>query len=235
MELLWLFRQHVPAVRDRADVSDFARRGAEAGLRGPVFESREQVSGCHRWESVWGCWSVLPCSESMVCRANCDATLPRPTCSNHAVHSDGFERSKGARKIQADRCKDWIWSNVIWRVEGDVVELHAHIYFHCLSTCMRKPGGFKRSALTSMRPIMLQARAQSDHKNVVLLSGVNSQHVPSILGICTRFATEVILRRKPDSEIRVTIELGPSRLDEEERRPFRDVPTTLPPPLPFPP
>ena len=69
-------------------------------------------------------------------------------------------------------------------------------------------------------PQLIVCGDQSSGKSSVL-EAISRVRFPAKGGVCTRFATEVILRKKPDSDIRVTIEPGPSRVDAEERRRLR--------------
>ncbi|EFW18881.1 dynamin GTPase [Coccidioides posadasii str. Silveira] len=81
-------------------------------------------------------------------------------------------------------------------------------------------------------PQLIVCGDQSSGKSSVL-EAISRVRFPAKGGVCTRFATEVILRRKPDSGIKVTIEPGPSRMDEEEKRRLRNFPTTLAPDTPL--
>ncbi|KKZ63199.1 dynamin GTPase [[Emmonsia] crescens] len=65
-------------------------------------------------------------------------------------------------------------------------------------------------------PQLIVCGDQSSGKSSVL-EAISRVRFPVKGGVCTRFATEVILRRSPHQNIKVTIEPGPSRVSEAER------------------
>ncbi|KAF7180986.1 hypothetical protein CNMCM7691_000115 [Aspergillus felis] len=65
-------------------------------------------------------------------------------------------------------------------------------------------------------PQLIVCGNQSSGKSSVL-EAISRVRFPAKSNVCTRFATEVILRRNPSSKIKVSIEPGPSRKDEQER------------------
>ncbi|GFF54198.1 Dynamin family protein [Aspergillus udagawae] len=69
-------------------------------------------------------------------------------------------------------------------------------------------------------PQLIVCGNQSSGKSSVL-EAISRVRFPAKSNVCTRFATEVILRRNPSSKIKVSIEPGPSRADEQERRQLR--------------
>jgi GTPase SAR1 family protein len=69
-------------------------------------------------------------------------------------------------------------------------------------------------------PQLIVCGNQSSGKSSVL-EAISRVRFPAKSNVCTRFATEVILRRNPSSKIKVSIEPGPSRADEQERRRLR--------------
>ncbi|RJE19220.1 dynamin GTPase [Aspergillus sclerotialis] len=69
-------------------------------------------------------------------------------------------------------------------------------------------------------PQLIVCGNQSSGKSSVL-EAISRVRFPAKSNICTRFATEVVLRRNPSSKIKISIEPGPSRKDEEERRNLR--------------
>ena len=69
-------------------------------------------------------------------------------------------------------------------------------------------------------PQLIVCGNQSSGKSSVL-EAISRVRFPAKSNVCTRFATEVILRRNPSSRIKISIEPGPSRKDEEERRNLR--------------
>ncbi|KAF4176167.1 hypothetical protein CNMCM8694_000084 [Aspergillus lentulus] len=70
-------------------------------------------------------------------------------------------------------------------------------------------------------PQLIVCGNQSSGKSSVL-EAISRVRFPAKSNVCTRFATEVILRRNPSSsKIKVSIEPGPSRTDEDERRRLR--------------
>ncbi|KLJ12918.1 dynamin GTPase [Blastomyces silverae] len=76
-------------------------------------------------------------------------------------------------------------------------------------------------------PQLVVCGDQSSGKSSVL-EAISRVRFPVKGGVCTRFATEVILRRKPESDFKVTIEPGPSRTDDQESRRFHDFAAELP-------
>lgn len=75
-------------------------------------------------------------------------------------------------------------------------------------------------------PQLIVCGDQSSGKSSVL-EAISRVRFPAKGGVCTRFATEIILRRKPTASARVTIEPGPSRVKEEEKQKFREFPHEL--------
>ncbi|RHZ43794.1 putative dynamin GTPase [Aspergillus thermomutatus] len=70
-------------------------------------------------------------------------------------------------------------------------------------------------------PQLIVCGNQSSGKSSVL-EAISRVRFPAKSNVCTRFATEVILRRSAaSSKIKVSIEPGPSRTDEQERRRLR--------------
>ncbi|KAL4742516.1 P-loop containing nucleoside triphosphate hydrolase protein [Aspergillus similis] len=69
-------------------------------------------------------------------------------------------------------------------------------------------------------PQLIVCGNQSSGKSSVL-EAISRVRFPAKSNVCTRFATEVILRRNPVSRIRISIEPGPSRINEEERKRLR--------------
>ncbi|GFF97114.1 interferon-induced GTP-binding protein Mx [Aspergillus udagawae] len=69
-------------------------------------------------------------------------------------------------------------------------------------------------------PQLIVCGNQSSGKSSVL-EAISRVRFPAKSNVCTRFATEVILRRNPSSKIKVSIEPGPSRADEQERQRLR--------------
>ncbi|CAI7668611.1 unnamed protein product [Penicillium discolor] len=61
---------------------------------------------------------------------------------------------------------------------------------------------------------------QSSGKSSVL-EAISRVRFPSKSNICTRFATEIVLRRNPGDRIKVSIEPGDSRKDEQEQQKLR--------------
>ncbi|PGH06396.1 hypothetical protein GX51_02408 [Blastomyces parvus] len=76
-------------------------------------------------------------------------------------------------------------------------------------------------------PQLVVCGDQSSGKSSVL-EAISRVRFPVKGGVCTRFATEVILRRKPEPDFRVTIEPGPSRTNDQESRRFQDFAAGLP-------
>ncbi|KAL4972256.1 P-loop containing nucleoside triphosphate hydrolase protein [Aspergillus desertorum] len=66
-------------------------------------------------------------------------------------------------------------------------------------------------------PQLIVCGNQSSGKSSVL-EAISRVRFPAKSNVCTRFATEVILRRNPVSRIKISIEPGPSRFVEEERK-----------------
>ncbi|PLB45800.1 hypothetical protein P170DRAFT_439518 [Aspergillus steynii IBT 23096] len=66
-------------------------------------------------------------------------------------------------------------------------------------------------------PQLIVCGNQSSGKSSVL-EAISRVRFPAKISVCTRFATEVILRRHQTETIKVSIEPGPSRTDEEERK-----------------
>ncbi|KAL4982611.1 P-loop containing nucleoside triphosphate hydrolase protein [Aspergillus falconensis] len=69
-------------------------------------------------------------------------------------------------------------------------------------------------------PQLIVCGNQSSGKSSVL-EAISRVRFPAKSNVCTRFATEVILRRNPVSRIRISIEPGPSRIVEEESKRLR--------------
>lgn len=69
-------------------------------------------------------------------------------------------------------------------------------------------------------PQIIVCGNQSSGKSSVL-EAISRVRFPASGRICTRFATEVILRRSPQTKIKVSIEPGDSRKDEQERQNLR--------------
>ncbi|OOQ90479.1 Dynamin family protein [Penicillium brasilianum] len=69
-------------------------------------------------------------------------------------------------------------------------------------------------------PQLIVCGSQSSGKSSVL-EAISRVRFPTKGTICTRFATEVILRRKPQAKVKVSIEPGDSRTDERERERLR--------------
>ncbi|KAL4994064.1 P-loop containing nucleoside triphosphate hydrolase protein [Aspergillus recurvatus] len=69
-------------------------------------------------------------------------------------------------------------------------------------------------------PQLIVCGNQSSGKSSVL-EAISRVRFPAKSSVCTRFATEVILRRNPAPRIRISIEPGPSRILEEERKRLR--------------
>lgn len=70
-------------------------------------------------------------------------------------------------------------------------------------------------------PQLIVCGSQSSGKSSVL-EAISRVRFPTKSTLCTRFATEVILRRKPQTRVKVSIEPGDSRTDEQERQRLRD-------------
>jgi hypothetical protein len=66
-------------------------------------------------------------------------------------------------------------------------------------------------------PQLIVCGNQSSGKSSVL-EAISRVRFPAKSNVCTRFATEVVLRRNPQSKIKVSIEPGVSRTNEEDRR-----------------
>lgn len=66
-------------------------------------------------------------------------------------------------------------------------------------------------------PQLIVCGNQSSGKSSVL-EAISRVRFPARGNVCTRFATEVILRRHQTKSIKISIEPGPSRTDEEERK-----------------
>ncbi|KAK2741135.1 hypothetical protein FQN57_005736 [Myotisia sp. PD_48] len=69
-------------------------------------------------------------------------------------------------------------------------------------------------------PQLIVCGNQSSGKSSVL-EAISRVRFPAKSNICTRFATEVVLRRDPFSKIKISIEPGLSRVDEEEKKKLR--------------
>ncbi|KAJ5370483.1 P-loop containing nucleoside triphosphate hydrolase protein [Penicillium cataractarum] len=70
-------------------------------------------------------------------------------------------------------------------------------------------------------PQLIVCGSQSSGKSSVL-EAISRVRFPTKGTLCTRFATEVILRRKPQTRVKVSIEPGDSRTDERERERLRN-------------
>ncbi|KAJ5992682.1 Dynamin GTPase [Penicillium sp. IBT 35674x] len=70
-------------------------------------------------------------------------------------------------------------------------------------------------------PQIIVCGNQSSGKSSVL-EAISRVRFPAKSNICTRFATEVVLRRSPREKVTVSIEPGSSRTDEQERQKLRD-------------
>lgn len=70
-------------------------------------------------------------------------------------------------------------------------------------------------------PQLIVCGDQSSGKSSVL-EAISRVRFPVKGNACTRFATEVVLRRNPSSRIKISIEPGPSRDNEQERQRLRD-------------
>lgn len=70
-------------------------------------------------------------------------------------------------------------------------------------------------------PQIIVCGNQSSGKSSVL-EAISRVRFPAKSNICTRFATEVVLRRSPREKITVSIEPGTSRTNEQERQKLRD-------------
>lgn len=70
-------------------------------------------------------------------------------------------------------------------------------------------------------PQLIVCGNQSSGKSSVL-EAISRVRFPAKSSVCTRFATEVILRRRQSPSIKVSIEPGPSRIGEQERRNLRN-------------
>ncbi|OJJ43880.1 hypothetical protein ASPZODRAFT_73608 [Penicilliopsis zonata CBS 506.65] len=70
-------------------------------------------------------------------------------------------------------------------------------------------------------PQLIVCGNQSSGKSSVL-EAISRVRFPAKSNVCTRFATEVILRRSPSPRVKVSIEPGPSRKDEQERQRLRN-------------
>ncbi|KAL4908490.1 P-loop containing nucleoside triphosphate hydrolase protein [Aspergillus multicolor] len=69
-------------------------------------------------------------------------------------------------------------------------------------------------------PQLIVCGNQSSGKSSVL-EAISRVRFPAKSNVCTRFATEVILRRSQHSKIKIAIEPGPSRVDEAEIKRLR--------------
>ncbi|KAF9248331.1 hypothetical protein DTO013E5_5165 [Penicillium roqueforti] len=69
-------------------------------------------------------------------------------------------------------------------------------------------------------PQIIVCGNQSSGKSSVL-EAISRVRFPSKSNICTRFATEIVLRRSPHDRIKVSIEPGDSRENEQERQKLR--------------
>ncbi|KAF3385512.1 Interferon-induced GTP-binding protein Mx2 [Penicillium rolfsii] len=74
-------------------------------------------------------------------------------------------------------------------------------------------------------PQLVVCGSQSSGKSSVL-EAISRVRFPTKSTLCTRFATEVILRRKPQTRVKVSIEPGDSRTNEQERQRLRDFTST---------
>ena len=72
-------------------------------------------------------------------------------------------------------------------------------------------------------PQLIVCGDQSSGKSSVL-EAISRVRFPAKDGLCTRFATELILRRNPIESVKVTIEPGQSRVDVEEKKRLCDFP-----------
>ncbi|OCK79504.1 hypothetical protein K432DRAFT_354779 [Lepidopterella palustris CBS 459.81] len=70
-------------------------------------------------------------------------------------------------------------------------------------------------------PQLIVCGDQSSGKSSVL-EAISRVRFPTKVGLCTRFATELILRRSPSEKVKVTIESGQSRTNEEEKKRLRE-------------
>ncbi|KOC13674.1 dynamin family protein [Aspergillus flavus AF70] len=70
-------------------------------------------------------------------------------------------------------------------------------------------------------PQVIVCGNQSSGKSSVL-EAISRVRFPAKSNVCTRFATEVILRRSPQPKIKVSIEPGESRTNEAERQKLRE-------------
>ncbi|RDK37608.1 dynamin family protein [Aspergillus phoenicis ATCC 13157] len=77
-------------------------------------------------------------------------------------------------------------------------------------------------------PQLVVCGAQSSGKSSVL-EAISRVRFPVKGNVCTRFATEVILRRSPTPKIKISIEPGPSRKDVRERATLQAFAQELPP------
>ncbi|KAJ5360680.1 Dynamin [Penicillium concentricum] len=66
-------------------------------------------------------------------------------------------------------------------------------------------------------PQIIVCGNQSSGKSSVL-EAISRVRFPSKSNICTRFATEIVLRRSPTEKIKVSIEPEDSRKDEQEQQ-----------------
>lgn len=69
-------------------------------------------------------------------------------------------------------------------------------------------------------PQIVVCGSQSSGKSSVL-EAISRVRFPTKSNLCTRFATEFVLRRSPHSRIKVSIDTGKSRLDGAERQKLR--------------
>ncbi|CAG8900109.1 unnamed protein product [Penicillium egyptiacum] len=69
-------------------------------------------------------------------------------------------------------------------------------------------------------PQIIVCGNQSSGKSSVL-EAISRVRFPSKSNICTRFATEIVIRRSPHDRIKVSIEPGDSRKDEQEQQKLR--------------
>ncbi|KAK1149052.1 hypothetical protein N8T08_007729 [Aspergillus melleus] len=69
-------------------------------------------------------------------------------------------------------------------------------------------------------PQLIVCGNQSSGKSSVL-EAISRVRFPARGNVCTRFATEVILRRHQTENVKISIEPGPSRTDEEEKKKLR--------------
>lgn len=70
-------------------------------------------------------------------------------------------------------------------------------------------------------PQLIVCGSQSSGKSSVL-EAISRVRFPTRSTLCMRFSTEVILRRKPQTRVKVSIEPGDSRTNEQERQNLRD-------------